>query len=68
MQLVKVAAAALNQTPLAWEQNLRNIEASLADARAQGASLVCLPGTLAVPNDESMSTTNTRLSSAPTRC
>lgn len=43
MQLVKVAAAALNQTPLAWEQNLRNIEAAIAHARDQGVSLLCLP-------------------------
>ena len=43
MQLVKVAAAALNQTPLAWEGNLRNALAAIADARAQGVSLLCLP-------------------------
>src|SRR5438874_719618 len=43
MQLVKVAAAALNQTPLAWDENQRNILAALADARAAGATLVCLP-------------------------
>ena len=40
---VRLAAAALNQTPLAWESNLRNIIAALAATRDAGASLVCLP-------------------------
>jgi NAD+ synthase (glutamine-hydrolysing) len=40
---VRLAAAALNQTPLAWEGNLRNITAALAAAQDAGASLVCLP-------------------------
>ncbi|MGZ6133281.1 MAG: nitrilase-related carbon-nitrogen hydrolase, partial [Myxococcaceae bacterium] len=43
MQLVKVAAAALNQIPLAWENNLRNCENAIADARAEGATVLCLP-------------------------
>ncbi|MCA9694440.1 MAG: NAD(+) synthase [Nannocystaceae bacterium] len=43
MQLVKVAAAAVNQTPLDWEGNQRNISGVLAEARAAGVSLVCLP-------------------------
>jgi NAD+ synthase (glutamine-hydrolysing) len=40
---VRLAAAALNQTPLAWDQNLANIVAALGEARQAGASLVCLP-------------------------
>ena len=43
MQLLKVAAGALNQTPLAWDQNLLNIDAAITEARTQGASLLCLP-------------------------
>ncbi len=43
MQLVRVAAAVLNQTPLAWESNRRNIVAAIEAARAAGASIVCLP-------------------------
>jgi NAD+ synthase (glutamine-hydrolysing) len=40
---VRLAAAALNQTPLSWDNNLANIIASLTAAREAGASLVCLP-------------------------
>ena len=43
MQLIKVAAAALNQMPLDWEGNLGNCEAAIANARAQGVTLLCLP-------------------------
>jgi NAD+ synthase (glutamine-hydrolysing) len=43
MKLLKVAAAVLNQTPLDWRQNLANVRAAIADARAAGASLLCLP-------------------------
>lgn len=43
MHLLKVAAAALNQTPLDWSGNRRHILAALAEARAAGASVVCLP-------------------------
>lgn len=43
MQLIRVAAAVVNQTPLAWESNKANIVAAIADARAAGASVVCLP-------------------------
>jgi NAD+ synthase (glutamine-hydrolysing) len=43
MQLVHVASAALNQTPLDWDGNRRRIEAALAAARQAGASIVCLP-------------------------
>ena len=43
MQLIKVAAAALNQTPLDWDGNLANIVGAIERARGQGATLLCLP-------------------------
>ncbi len=43
MQLIKVAGAVLNQTPLAWDSNLRNILAAIAEARQQQATILCLP-------------------------
>ncbi|MDB6070357.1 MAG: synthetase [Verrucomicrobiales bacterium] len=43
MKLIKVAAAVLNQTPLDWTGNASRIRAALAEARRQGASVVCLP-------------------------
>jgi len=36
MKLLKVAAGALNQTPLHWEHNTRNIIEAITDARKQG--------------------------------
>ena len=43
MQLVKVAAATLNQTPLDWDGNEARIREMLARARAEGVSVLCLP-------------------------
>jgi len=43
MRLVKVAAATLNQTPLAWESNKAHIADVLRAARLQDVSIVCLP-------------------------
>ncbi len=43
MRLIKVAAAVVNQTPLAWEANTRNLKAAIKHARALGVSLLCLP-------------------------
>ncbi len=43
MYLVRVAAAVLNQTPLAWDTNRGHIESALREARAAGATIVCLP-------------------------
>ena len=43
MQLVKVAAATLNQTPLDWDGNERRIREMLGRARKQGVSVLCLP-------------------------
>ncbi len=43
MKLLKVAAGALNQTPLHWEHNTRNIIDAITEARKQDISLLCLP-------------------------
>lgn len=43
MKLIRVAAAAVNQTPLDWLGNLDNILAALDEARALQASVLCLP-------------------------
>ncbi len=43
MKLIKSAAAALNQTPLDWHGNKARIVHALKAARAQGASVLCLP-------------------------
>ncbi|HKY38984.1 MAG TPA: NAD(+) synthase [Polyangiaceae bacterium] len=43
MQLVKVAAATLNQTPLDWDGNQRRISELLTRARSEGVSVLCLP-------------------------
>jgi len=43
VNLVKVAAAALNQTPLAWADNERNVLTAIARARGDGVGVLCLP-------------------------
>ncbi|RCR67033.1 MULTISPECIES: NAD(+) synthase [Larkinella] len=43
MKLIKVAAGALNQTPLDWAHNTQNIINAIDAARAQHISLLCLP-------------------------
>jgi NAD+ synthase (glutamine-hydrolysing) len=43
MWLVRVAAAALNQTPLDWDNNRANIEAALEAARQRQVGVLCLP-------------------------
>ena len=43
MRLLKVAAAALNQTPLAWAANRENILSAIGRARAEGVGILCLP-------------------------
>src|SRR5688572_33434812 len=43
MHLIKVAAAVLNQTPLDWDGNSRNIIAAIREAKAEGAGVLCLP-------------------------
>jgi len=43
MQLLRLAAAAVNQTPLDWEANRRHIATAIEAARQAEASLLCLP-------------------------
>ncbi|MCF0070312.1 NAD(+) synthase [Dyadobacter sp. CY261] len=43
MPLIKVASGVVNQTPMAWESNTRNIVDAIKEARRQDVSLLCLP-------------------------
>lgn len=43
MQRLRLAAAAVNQTPLAWEPNRDRLLAAIANARGAEASILCLP-------------------------
>ena len=43
MQLIKVAAASLNQTPLDWDRNQANIVRAIRAARGAGVAVLCLP-------------------------
>jgi NAD+ synthase (glutamine-hydrolysing) len=43
MPNLRLGAATLNQTPLAWEVNRRNIVAALDAARQEQVSVLCLP-------------------------
>lgn len=43
MHSIKVAAAVLNQTPLDWDGNARNIIAAIREARADNVTVLCLP-------------------------
>ncbi len=43
MKLITFGAAVLNQTPLDWEHNKRNIIDAIEEARAQGVTILCLP-------------------------
>src|ERR1051325_6385577 len=43
MRLVKVAVACVNQTPLAWDDNLAHLRAAIDQARAKGVTVLCLP-------------------------
>lgn len=43
MRLIRLAAAVLNQTPLAWDRNRENILSAISAARQAGASVLCLP-------------------------
>ena len=40
---LKIAGACLNQTPIDWENNLKNIKESIFQARAQKVDILCLP-------------------------
>ena len=43
MNRVRVGAAILNQTPLDWAGNQRNMVDAIHEARAQGVRVLCLP-------------------------
>lgn len=43
MPLLHIAGAALNQTPLAWEQNRQNILTAINEARKRQVHVLCLP-------------------------
>ena len=43
MKLIKVGAAVLNQTPLDWQGNRRNLVETIRRARELGVGLLCLP-------------------------
>ena len=43
MQLIHVASASLNQTPLAWDVNKANILEAIKQAKQQKVSILCLP-------------------------
>lgn len=43
MKRVRLGSAFLNQTPLAWDQNLANVSAALDLARERGVGFLCLP-------------------------
>lgn len=40
---MRIAGAALNQTPIDWENNLRNIRTAIEQAKAADVELLCLP-------------------------
>jgi NAD+ synthase (glutamine-hydrolysing) len=43
MNLIKVAAGVVNQTPMAWQHNKNNIINCIKEAKDQDISLLCLP-------------------------
>ena len=43
MSNIKIGAASLNQTPLDWERNKKNIIDALYEARRDGVKVLCLP-------------------------
>ncbi len=43
MALIKIGGACLNQTPLDWSGNIRNILDAIAAAKADGVEILCLP-------------------------
>lgn len=43
MNRVRLGSAFVNQTPLAWDQNLANLNAALDLARERGVGFLCLP-------------------------
>ena len=43
MRLVKIAVACVNQTPFAWDDNFVHLKLAIEHARAEGATMLCLP-------------------------
>ena len=43
MNRIRAGIAVLNQTPFAWDENRKNIEGAIAEARRRGVTLLCLP-------------------------
>jgi len=43
MAKIKVAGAALNQVPIHWKNNLRNIKNAINEAKSDGVKILCLP-------------------------
>ena len=43
MTRIRLAAAALNQTPMAWDANRRHVLSTIAAAREAGVGVLCLP-------------------------
>jgi NAD+ synthase (glutamine-hydrolysing) len=43
MARIKVGGAALNQIPIDWENNFRNIENAIAEAKERDVKILCLP-------------------------
>lgn len=43
MANIKVAGAALNQIPIDWDHNLKNIEVAINSAKSEGVKILCLP-------------------------
>ena len=43
MAKIKIGGAALNQIPMHWENNLKNIQNAIAEAKESGIKILCLP-------------------------
>lgn len=43
MNIIKVAAASLNQTPMHWRNNFENITGAIEEGKKQNVSILCLP-------------------------
>lgn len=43
MSILKIGGATVNQTPLDWEGNLKNITDAIQEAKSQGIELLCFP-------------------------
>ncbi|MBY0426963.1 MAG: NAD+ synthetase, partial [Cytophagales bacterium] len=43
MNMITIAGAAINQTPIDWKNNLANIKSAIGDAKNSGVDILCLP-------------------------